>query len=520
MTDIGKLEKMVVKLRVSDLQTILEFAGRRKVGKKNDLQARIIGLIRQPSSMPLRMKIREVYKAFLKSIRSMSANKVVVDGPSHSRRSASPGPGGDGPHMYSAYNMLMDQQTPPRPPRHNFYPYQHQHQDYALDMHSYPMASNYPIHPDVRLKKLPFYERVGDLLKPSSLLPQGNKRVHEASFQFCLTPQQVTDIQSSYSICPGVGRSDHLLQVQVRFCLMETSCEQDDCFPSNVSLRVNGRVCPLPNPIPTNKPGVEPKRPPRPVNVTPFLQMSAIVANRVDVSWSQEYGRLFAISIYLVRKLSSGELLSRLRAKGFRQADYTRGMIKQKLCKEAGGEIATTALRVSLVCPLGRTRMTLPCRSNLCTHMQCFDAGVFLSMNELRPTWVCPVCNRPCPYDTLMLDGYFHELLTSSSLPESVTEIQVHQQGTWSMFPAAASPSKKPKLDEISVDLEVVPTNPIVCTPRKLDCSAVTVDLTSDSDEETPTLSQEPAPPGQPPAPGAGRASPSHVTTAADDLEA
>ena len=30
-------------------------------------------------------------------------------------------------------------------------------------------ASSYPVHPDVRLKRLPFFDLMGELLKPSSL---------------------------------------------------------------------------------------------------------------------------------------------------------------------------------------------------------------------------------------------------------------------------------------------------------------------------------------------------------------
>jgi hypothetical protein len=30
-------------------------------------------------------------------------------------------------------------------------------------------ASRYPVHPDVRLKRLPFFDMMGELLKPSSL---------------------------------------------------------------------------------------------------------------------------------------------------------------------------------------------------------------------------------------------------------------------------------------------------------------------------------------------------------------
>lgn len=37
-----------------------------------------------------------------------------------------------------------------------------------------------------------------------------------------------------------------MLQVQMRFCLQETSCEQEDCFPPSIAVKVNGKLCPLP----------------------------------------------------------------------------------------------------------------------------------------------------------------------------------------------------------------------------------------------------------------------------------
>lgn len=52
------------------------------------------------------------------------------------------------------------------------------------------------------------------------------------------------------------------------------------------------------------------------------------------------------------------QLFQRLKVK---DEDFTRGMIKEKL-KPNDSEIATTMLRVSLVCPLGKVRMTNPCR--------------------------------------------------------------------------------------------------------------------------------------------------------------
>jgi len=41
------------------------------------------------------------------------------------------------------------------------------------------------------------------------------------------------------------GIIDYGVQLQLRLCLSETSCEQSDAFPSSVSLSVNGVTCPL-----------------------------------------------------------------------------------------------------------------------------------------------------------------------------------------------------------------------------------------------------------------------------------
>lgn len=214
----------------------------------------------------------------------------------------------------------------------------------------YPDATpnpGYPIHPDVKLKKLAFFDVLATLLKPATLVPSNTtQRVQEGSFFFHLTPQQATDIATNRDI-RNANKIEHTIQVQLRFCLLETSCEQEDYFPPNIVVKVNNKLCPLPvresicffftcklnlllslwqNPIPTNKPGVEPKRPPRPVNITPNVKLSPIVANHIAVSWCTEYNRGYAAACYLVRKLTSTQLLQRMKTKGVKPADYTRAL--------------------------------------------------------------------------------------------------------------------------------------------------------------------------------------------------
>jgi hypothetical protein len=59
-----------------------------------------------------------------------------------------------------------------------------------------------------------------------------------------------------------------------------------------------------------------------------MVKLSPTVANHITVSWNTEYGRGYAIAVYLVRKLTSSELLQRLKTRGVRHSDFTRGLSK------------------------------------------------------------------------------------------------------------------------------------------------------------------------------------------------
>lgn len=54
--------------------------------------------------------------------------------------------------------------------------------------------------------------------------------------------------------------------------------------------------------------------------------------------------------------------------------------------------------------------MRYPCRASTCDHLQCFDANLYLMMNERKPKWICPVCNQSGLFDNLLIDGYFTDV--------------------------------------------------------------------------------------------------------------
>ncbi|XP_077554167.1 E3 SUMO-protein ligase PIAS2-like [Haemaphysalis longicornis] len=68
---------------------------------------------------------------------------------------------------------------------------------------------------------------------------------------------------------------------------------------------------------------------------------------------------------------------------------------------------------VSLVCPLSRRRMSVPCRRVRCRHVQCFDAYTYLSLNKSTPkrSWFCPVCDRKLPVEDMRVDLLMLDIL-------------------------------------------------------------------------------------------------------------
>uniref|UniRef100_A0A8C5PRM9 Protein inhibitor of activated STAT 3 n=1 Tax=Leptobrachium leishanense TaxID=445787 RepID=A0A8C5PRM9_9ANUR len=351
----------------------------------------------------------------------------------------------------------------------------------------------HPLHPDVKMKRLPFYDVYDELIKPTTLASTNSQRFEEAHFTFALTPQQVHQILTSRDILPG-AKCDYTVQVQLRFCLCETSCPQEDYFPPNLFVKVNGKLCPLPGYLPPTKNGAEPKRPSRPINISPLVRLTSTLPNTIVVNWSSEFSRNYSLSLYLVKQLTSVTLLQKLRGKGIRNPDHSRALIKEKLTADPDSEIATTSLRVSLMCPLGKMRLTVPCRAITCTHLQCFDAALYLQMNEKKPTWTCPVCDKKAPYDMLIIDGLFMEILNSCT---DCDEIQFMEDGSWCpMKPKKEKPDLCQTTTFGSIDSSGVysVTTEITQHPepkRKVEIIDLTLDSSSD-EEEPPSKKQCP----------------------------
>nr|XP_014344498.1 PREDICTED: E3 SUMO-protein ligase PIAS1 isoform X2 [Latimeria chalumnae] len=472
---------MVMSLRVSELQVLLGYAGRNKHGRKHELLTKALHLLKAGCSPAVQMKIKELYRRRFPQKIMTPADLSI-------------------PTVHSTTGSIPATLSPPAIPQLTYdshsatsplLPVSILGPKHELDLPHLATALH-PVHPDIKLQKLPFYDVLDELIKPTSLASDNSQRFQETCFAFALTPQQVQQISSSMDI--SGTKCDFTVQVQLRFCLSETSCPQEDHFPPNLCIKVNGKPCNLPGYLPPTKNGVEPKRPSRPINITSLIRLSTTVPNTIVVSWTAEIGRNYSMAVYLVKQLSSTVLLQRLRAKGIRNPDHSRALIKEKLTADPDSEIATTSLRVSLLCPLGKMRLTIPCRALTCSHLQCFDATLYIQMNEKKPTWVCPVCDKKAPYEHLIIDGLFMEILNCCT---DCDEIQFKEDGSW-----APMRSKK-EVQEVTTSFNGIdgscinaPSEPQLSSNQQSSRSkkVEVIDLTMDSSSEE---EEEDAPPAK-----------------------
>ncbi|OMP06119.1 Zinc finger, MIZ-type [Corchorus olitorius] len=71
--------------------------------------------------------------------------------------------------------------------------------------------------------------------------------------------------------------------------------------------------------------------------------------------------------------------------------------------------------RISLKCPISRTRIKIPVKGKACKHLQCFDFNNYVDINTRRPSWRCPHCNQ-------------HVL---KEVAEDVSHVIISADGSW-----------------------------------------------------------------------------------------
>ncbi|KAG7319836.1 hypothetical protein KOW79_016979 [Hemibagrus wyckioides] len=382
---------MVASLRVAELRSLLTSMGKDKKGLKKELVQRVNELIYNNFRPELFSAIQELYDH-----RSNRRRSQVIT-------------------MPTAVDVVAD----------------------------YPVKScRKPVHKlEVHMFKLPFYQTLETIVAPVSLVPSYGLKQQVNNIMFCLTSRQSAQIINSQKTNTGVVS----VQVVLRICYTESIGVEDDQYPPNIAVLVNGFHCPIQAHYSTKVKGQEPSHPCRPINLTPFVKQAA--ENHVAVSW-ENYGKFYSVAIYVVKVFSSADLLAQLQTNGVASVECCKQKVCEKLQYNPENEITTTGLQVSLICPLSKMRMSTPCRAQTCAHLQCFDAAFYLQMNERKPRWTCPVCHKPALFDTLQIDGLLSGILQCAD--ETVKEIEYLSNGSWSAVGKEKECSKTTDLSSFS----------------------------------------------------------------------
>lgn len=154
------LQNMVSSFRVSELQVLLGFAGQNKSGRKHELLLRALHLLKSGCSPAVQTKVKELYRRrfsrAIDSLPDLAAFKANLHSYFQSEAdtsvvatdlSASGHP--DLVHLSPDSSLF-----PETKPRMNI-------------QQGTPLMP--PVHPDVQMKSLPFYDVLDVLIKPSSL---------------------------------------------------------------------------------------------------------------------------------------------------------------------------------------------------------------------------------------------------------------------------------------------------------------------------------------------------------------
>ncbi|KAI7809983.1 protein inhibitor of activated STAT [Triplophysa rosa] len=371
---------MLEALRVTELRSLLSRMGRNKSGLKKDLTKRVVDLLQNECSYELLFAVQELHK-----LRQVSKD---------ARRSSKPNPITPGP----VETISMPERVSASKP-----------------------GSLTAVSTENQMIQLPFYQTLETVLPPTPLVPVFGGPLQNSHFRFHLSASQQAQIQNAQSPSGSMP-----VQVVLRICYSESIGVEEDQYPANIGVSVNHANCPVQCSYSSNKPGTEPSRPCRPIDITPLLWVS--FTNRFSVTWGN-FGKRYSVAVYLVRVVSSQELLTRLRRSSVESLELCRQRVCEKLNSDQENEITTTGLQVSLMCPLVKMRMSVACRARGCAHLQCFDASFYLQMNERKPRWTCPVCHKYAPFDALCIDSLLCEALESSG--EDVEEIEYMSDSSW-----------------------------------------------------------------------------------------
>jgi len=231
----------------------------------------------------------------------------------------------------------------------------------------------------------------------------------------------LSDVQR---ICPSNRVSDDrkqasILQIRIGKRLSGMS-ELSEELPQPILMWINSKRIPI-NDI----------KSPLNVYAIDYLHLNTVNANTITMFWPPCNSTYYMV-VNLVDVISAEELVDDIKSdiNRFFSALDTKKMATE-LLRNSGKDLSTATFKLSLLCPINKSIMDLPAKSVKCNHLQCFDLQVFISSNKIEPTWMCPICTKPCILADLKIDSFLSFVINSISLPKNCVEIEIDANGKW-----------------------------------------------------------------------------------------
>jgi hypothetical protein len=141
-------------------------------------------------------------------------------------------------------------------------------------------------------------------------------------------------------------------------------------------------------------------------------------------------------------------------------------------------DVQASSLQLSLRCPLTLVRIKTPVRFESCKHLQCVELRAWESHTgssndhySSSTNRLCPICNSTSS-STVIIDGYFKEILEGTNEDVDVVTVDVENGLKWSLNLASSS------RESIALHPEADPrASPPIGFPEE----PITVDLTEDT---------------------------------------
>lgn len=198
---------------------------------------------------------------------------------------------------------------------------------------------------------------------------------------------------------------------------------------------------------------------------------ACVSPNNIFAIWSKAIPKYVTVHVDSVVRVPEDVLLRSLdEASPFvHNWAVTEAIVRKSFA--ANGDAVVESLQVSLICPLSRSKMVVPCRGTKCQHVQCFDAYAYLALNEstLHPSWRCPVCGASVLLEDMRVDLFMVRIV--AVVGDDCSAVKIFPDVTWEV---------EAKEDHSIIIIEDSPTKEMARSRHNVSI----VDLTVDTDDD------------------------------------